>query len=38
MSKFLKDVRGQVEPLSLLIYVIVAVILIVILLKVLDHV
>lgn len=38
MREFWKSARGQVEPLSLLVYVIVAVILIVILLKVLDRV
>jgi hypothetical protein len=38
MKQGWRNVRGQAEPLSLLIYVIVAVILIVILLKVLDHV
>lgn len=38
MKDLLRGVRGQVEPLTLLIYVIVVIILVVLLLKVLDHV
>lgn len=37
MKRFLAGVRGQVEPLSLLVYVIVVIILIAVLLAVLDH-
>lgn len=38
MKQGWRNARGQVEPITLLIYVVVVIILIVLLLKVLDHV
>lgn len=38
MKRLLSEIRGQAEPLTLLVYVIVVIILVVVLFKVLDHI
>lgn len=38
MKRFLEDVRGQFEPVTLLIYVLIIIVILVVLLKVADRV